>query len=311
MISAAGNFIGSSPEAASSGKFFAEDLDPRTTDEYLIGTTRELGGGWSARLHGRYRYSYNFWEDTNNDARLLFRPPATVPPTLYVPNLATVRGEIGGSTYVIAELDRSFTKYYETGLETEWRGRKGYFRGSYVWSHYYGNFDQDNTTSALANDGNIFIGSSNVADGAGRQLWDFKYGDLRGDRRHQLKLFGYYTLPWKATIGAYTIYQSGQPWERQDSEYYRALTTSLSDVNRYAEPAGSRHTDDHYQLDLNYTHDFPLGNRFNIQAKIDVFNVFDKQTGYNVQSLANSANFGREQSFYDPRRFQVAIKLEF
>lgn len=308
---ATGKFIGSSPESASSGKFFADDLDPRTTDEYLIGTTRELGSGWSARVHGRYRYSFNFWEDTNNDARQLFRPPSTVPPTLYVPNLNVVRGEIGGSTYVIAELDRSFTKYYEAGLETEWRGRNGYFRGSYVWSHYYGNFDQDNTTSALANDGNIFIGSSNIADGAGRQLWDFKYGDLRGDRRHQLKLFGYYTLPWKASIGAFAVYQSGQPWERQDVEVYRALTTSLSDVNRYAEPAGSRHTDDHYQLDLNYSHDFPLGNRFNIQAKVDIFNVFDKQTGYNVQSLANSANFGREQSFYDPRRFQVAIKLEF
>ncbi len=223
-----------------------------------------------------------------------------------------VRGEIGGSTYVIAELDRSFTKYFESGIETEWRGNGAYFRGSYVWSHYYGNFDQDNTTTALANDAAIFIGSSNIADGAGRQLWDNKYGDLRGDRRHQLKLFGYHTLPWHASVGAYAIYQSGQPWERQDVEVYRALTTSLSDTNRYAEPAGSRHTDDHYQLDLNYTHDFPLGgSRFNIQARVDIFNVFDKQTGYNVQSLANSANFGREQSFYDPRRFQVALRLEF
>lgn len=308
---ATGKFIGSSPESASSGKFFASDLDPRTTDEYLVGTTREFGGGWSGRLHGRYRYSYNFWEDTNNDARLLFRPPATVPPALYVPNLATVRGEIGGSTYVIAELDGAFTKYYETGLEAEWRGKGAYFRGSYVWSHYYGNFDQDNTSSALANDGNLFIGSSNIADGAGRQIWDNKYGNLRGDRRHQLKLFGYKTLPWRASAGAYAIYQSGQPWERQDVEVYRSLTTSLSDVNRYAEPAGSRETDAHYQLDLNYTQDFPLGNRFNIQARLDIFNVFDKQTGYNVQSLANSANFGREQSFFDPRRFQVAIKLEF
>ena len=63
-------------------------------------------------------------------------------------------------------------------------------RGSYTWSHYYGNFDQDNTTTD--NDANIFIGSSNIADGAGRQLWDFKDGDLRGDRPHLLKVYGYY-----------------------------------------------------------------------------------------------------------------------
>ncbi len=308
---AEGNFIGSSPEAASSGKFFADDLDPRSTDEFLLGTTRDIGNGWSARAHARYRYSFNFWEDTNNDARIAFNSPDGIPKELYIPNLAAYRGEVGGSSYVIAELDGAFTKYYEAGVETEWRGKNAYFRGSYVWSHYYGNFDQDNSTSALNNDGNIFIGSSNIADGAGRQLWDLKYGNLRGDRRHQLKLFGYYTLPWHASIGAYAIYQSGQPWERQDVEVYRSLTSSLSDTNRYAEPAGSHVTDDHYQLDLNYTHDFPFGKRFNVQARVDVFNVFDNQTGYDVQSLANSANFGKEQSFYDPRRFQVAVKLEF
>ena len=54
-------------------------------------------------------------------------------------------------------------------------------RGSYTWSHYYGNFDQDNSTAA--NDANVFIGSSFIGDGAGRQLWDIKDGDLRGDRR--------------------------------------------------------------------------------------------------------------------------------
>ncbi len=233
-----------------------------------------------------------------------------MPTTLYVPNLAVVRGEIGGSTYVIAELDRSFTKYYEAGLETEWRGRGAYFRGSYGGA----------TTTAISTrttpprrwpttpPSSSARRTSPTAPAASSGS---QHGDLRGDRRHQLKLFGYYTLPWHASVGAYAIYQSGQPWERQDVEVYRSLTTSLSDTNRYAEPAGSRQTDDHYQLDLNYTHDFPLGSRFNIQARVDVFNVFDKQTGYNVQSLANSANFGREQTFYDPRRFQVAIRLEF
>ncbi|MBZ0114425.1 MAG: carboxypeptidase regulatory-like domain-containing protein [Thermoanaerobaculia bacterium] len=309
---AAGNFIGSSPEAGSSGKIFDEDLNPRTTDEYMLGTTRDFGNGWTARAHGRYRYGYNFWEDTNNDARLLFDPPEGVPQELYVENLAQIRSEIGGSSYVIAELDGAFTKYYEAGREAEYRGRNSYIRGSYVWSHYYGNFDQDNAASTgLLNDSNIFIGSSFIADGAGRQVWDFKYGNLRGDRRHQLKLFGYYTLPWQASIGAYAIYQSGQPWEIHSYEPYIELTSSVSDANRYAEPAGSRTTDDHYQLDLNYTQDFPLGDRFNLQARVDVFNVFDNQTGYDIQDNEHSSNLGTPLSNYDPRRFQVALKFEF
>ena len=304
-----GNFIGQSPEAGSSGKIFDDDLNPRTTDEYLLGTTKDLGNGWTGRVHTRYRYSYNFWEDTNNNARLVYAPPEGIPQELYVPNLDAIRAEIGGSSYVIAELDGAFTKYYEAGLEAEWRNRNAYVRGSYVWSHYYGNFDQDNASTN--NDMNTFIGSSFIADAAGRQLWDFKYGDLRGDRRHQFKVFGYYSLPWHGSVGAYAIYQSGQPWELHSYEPYIALTSSTSDANRYAEPAGSHVTDDHYQLDLNYTQDFPIGDRFNIQARVDIFNVFNNQTGYNIQRQVHSANPGTAQSFFDPRKIQLAIKLEF
>ena len=307
-----GNFIGSTPEASSSGKIFQEDLKPRKTDEYMLGTTKDLGKGWTGRLHGRYRKSDNFWEDTNNNARLVFNPPPGIPQELYVPNLDAIRNEIGGSSYVIAALDGAFTKYYEAGLEAEWRGRNAYVRGSYVWSHYYGNFDQDNSAgSGTGNDSNIFIGSSNIGDGAGRQLWNFKYGDLRGDRRHQFKLYGSYQLPWKGSVGAYAIYQSGQPWEYHSYEPYISQTTSTSDSNRYAEPAGSRRTDDHYQMDLNYTQTIPTGDLFRLEARIDVFNLFDRQTGYNIQDNVHSANPGTPQTFYDPRRVQFALKLEF
>ena len=135
-------------------------------------------------------------------------------------------GSLSGSTYVIAELDGAYTRYHEVTLESEWRTSKSFVRGSYTWSRYYGNFDQDNSTTG--NDANIFIGSSNIADGAGRQLWDFKDGTLRGDRPHSLKLYGYYLLGWNASIGTYILAQSGQPWELWSYEPYRALTTSTS-----------------------------------------------------------------------------------
>jgi hypothetical protein len=300
-----GNFIGSQAVASSSGKFFDDDLDPRRIDEYILGTTRQLDRRWSARAYGRYRYGTNYWEDTNNDSRLAFDPPPGVLRELYIPDLAIVRAEIGGSSYVIAELDGAFTKYYEAALESDWRGNKTFVRGSYVWSHYYGNFDQDNTT--VGNDANIFIGSSNLADGRGAQIWDHKYGNLNGDRRHQLKLYGYYQLPWNASVGGFTFYQSGQPWEVWDRLAYTPPPST--DTIRFAEAAGSRTSDDHYQLDLNYTQDFPFGGRYNVQLALDVFNVFDKQTGYNIEPRRSSANFGRPRSFYDPRRLQLAVRL--
>jgi hypothetical protein len=265
-------------------------------------------------LNARYRYGNNFWEDTNNTARVAFRPPPGIPQEPYIPNLAQLQQGIGGSSYVIAELDGAFTKYYEAGLEVDWRAGNAFARASYVWSHYYGNFDQDNTTTA--NDASVFIGSSFVADGAGRQLWDRRYGDLRGDRRHQLKLYGYYNLPWNANIGAFGVYQSGQPWEVWDVEVYRSLTSSSSSASRFAEPAGSRRTDSHYQVDLSYSQNFKIGERFTIQLHGNVFNVTNNQTGYNIQNEVRGAsglllNFGEPREFYEPRRFQLALRLLF
>ena len=264
------------PVGSSSGKLFVPDLSPRIVNEYLAGTARQLSTRWTGRLYGRYRKSTHFWEDTNNTARVAFEPPAGIPRELYIPNLGDQLAQIGsGSTYVIADLDGSYTQYYEVTLESEWRGDKTFVRGSYTWNKYYGNFDQDDTTGAV-NDMNTFIGSSNIADGAGRQLWNFKEGTLRGDRPFLFKLYGHRQLPWRASVGAFFVAQSGQPWQMQSYEPYRILTTSTSDSNRYAEPAGSRRTDSHWQLDLNYIQNTRLKDRLNLQLALDVFNLFDK-----------------------------------
>ena len=298
------------PVGSSSGKLFVDDLTPRTIDEFLVGAARELSPRWTARLYGRYREGSHFWEDTNNNARLAFNPPPHIPRELYIPDLTAKLAQIGsGSSYVIAELDGAYTKFYEATLESEWRGRGAFVRGSYTWSHYYGNFDQDNSTAV--NDQNIFVGSSFIADGAGRQLWDLRDGDLRGDRRHMLKVYGYYGLRWNATVGAYAIAQSGQPWEAWNYELYVPLVgTSTSDTSRYAEPAGSRRSPAHWQLDLNYTQNIRV-ERVNFQVAFDLFNLFDKQTGYNYQPSVHASDFGQPRNYYDPRRLQVAARVRF
>jgi Carboxypeptidase regulatory-like domain len=309
FFDADGNLIGVDPVLSSSGKFFADDLDPRFVDEYIIGYSKQVSRSLTLKTHGRYRYAANFWEDTNNNARVAFLPPAGIPQTEYIPQLGDYRAEVGGSSYVIAELDGAFTKYYEASVEAQWRGRNAYVQGSYVWSHYYGNFDQDNSTTD--NDANAFIGSSFIADGAGRQLWDNRYGNLRGDRRHQLKVYGAYNFRWNGSAGAYAIYQSGQPWEEWNVEVYRNLTGSTSDTSRFAEPAGSRRTSSHYQLDLKYTQVFDIGSKYRIELRGDVFNLFDNQTGYNIQNKFNSADFGDPRTFFNPRRFQLGVAFLF
>jgi hypothetical protein len=298
-------------DEGSSGKLFQPDMTPRRIDEFVAGTARQISDRWSVRLFGRYREGSHFWEDTNNTARTAFdAPPHIEARGAYISNLNDQRDQIGsGSSYVIAELDDAYTKYQEVTLESEWRGARAFVRGSYTWSHYYGNFDQDNTTTD--NDANVFVGSSFLADGAGRQIWNFRDGTLRGDRPHMLKLYGYYALPWNASIGAFAFAQSGQPWEIWSYEPYIALTTSTSDTSRYAEPAGSRRSDSHAQLDLNYTQTVRLGGLFRVEIIGDLFNVFDTQTGFNIDPREHSATFQVPRDFYDPRRFQLSARIQF
>jgi len=306
----AGNYYGNTMTLSSSGKLFADGLTPRTITEYLAGTSKQFTQALTGRAYFRYRKGAHFWEDTNNNGRILFNPPAGIPRELYVPDLSAKLAQIGsGSTYVIAELDGAYTKYYEATVESEWRPKNAYLRGSFTWSRYVGNFDQDNSTTD--NDQNIFIGSSNIGDGAGRQWWAFRDGTLRGDRPASLKLYGYYQLPWHASLGAYGILQSGQPWEKWSYEPYILLTTSTSDTSRYAEKAGSRRTPTHYQVDLNYTQNLRIYRRTSVQVAIDLFNVLDKQTGYSYQPSAHSTLFGTPRLYMDPRRVQIAVRCQF
>ena len=308
-----GNVIYAEPRQGSSGKVFADNLKPRQIKEFTLGTTKYVGSDLVLRAHVRHRKASHFWEDMPNNARLTDYsgvdadgvPQHIADKGLYVDNLAEIRDEIGGSSYVIAEVDGGETKYWEASIEAEYLGENSYINASYVWSHYYGNFDQDNTTATT--DANTFIGSSNYGDGRGRYPWDYKYGTLSGDKPHKVKVYGYYTVPWDANIGAYFVFQSGKPWEAWDGSIYGYS----SGTTRYSEPAGSRRSPSHWQLDLNYTQDFKFSGDMELQFRADIFNVFDRQTGYNNNPYVSSENFGEYRNYYSPRRVQLSFNFKF
>ncbi|OKY25196.1 TonB-dependent receptor [Thalassotalea sp. PP2-459] len=307
-----GDYITDQPASGSSGKFFQEGIKPKRIDEITIGATKSVTDKLYVKGHVRHRELSHPWEDTPNNARLYgeYGPFGGVPANiaekgLYIENLAAMRDEIGGSSYVIAELDGAKNTYYEVSLEAEYSADRYFASVSYTWSHYYGNYDQDITSGA--SDGNLFIGSSNLADGIGRQLWDGKYGKLNGDKPHVFKAYGYYTTDWEANIGAYLVYQSGDVWEKWDGEVFGYA----SDTIRYAEHAGSRREASHWQMDLNYTQNFTVFDNYTVRFRADLFNVFDNQTGYNYDPFADSENFGKARDLINARRLQLSVNIGF
>src|SRR3954468_3190109 len=304
-----GNLMGVAPTSSSAGKLFVPGVKPPQMKEYILGTSQQINSRWSMRAYARHRFANHFLEDTPNNERVCMSPfgtganagnctasskptnaPTNVPHVPFIPDLAAKLNAIGSpnATYVIANLDGAFTKHYEATAESDWQGKNVFLRGSYTWSHYYGNFDQDNTSPNNTNDAARFIGSSNLGDAAGRNVWDNKYGDLRGDRRNIVKLYGAYTLPGNAPTGAFFLYQSGQPYQIEAYQPYSNFTTSTSDTARFAEPAGRRRTPSYNQTDFNYTQSFGPIRGINMQIVVDWFNVMNHQTGYDYESRANS-----------------------
>ena len=78
-----------------------------------------------------------------------------------------------GSTYVIAELDGAYTKYYEVTARVRVARRQGASSAAPTPGATT-TATSTRTTRPTANDANVFIGSSFIADGAGRQLWDYQ-----------------------------------------------------------------------------------------------------------------------------------------
>jgi len=64
-------------------------------------------------------------------------------------------------------------------------------------------------------------------------------------------------------------------------------------------------------MDLKYVQNVQLGKRYNAQIDIDFFNVFNSQTGYSIQNQFHLANYSTPRTFFDPRRFQMAFKVQF
>ena len=315
-----GDFIDAGGAPGSSGKFFADNMKPRRIDEITLGTTKMVTNELFVRSHLRYRYASHFWEDMPNDARLYGDygdfggvPDNIAAKGLYIPDLNDWRygvigdgsDAVGGSSYVIAEVDGGQTKYWEWSIEGEYQNDKWYVNASYVWSHYYGNFDQDNTTAG--NDANTFIGSSYYGDGRGRMVWDNRYGNMIGDKPHKVKVISTYTADWEGVFGAYFVFQSGEAWTAWDGTPYGYS----SGTSRFAEPAGSRRGASHWQVDLNYTQNWEFMEGYTARFRADIFNVFDKQTGYSYNPYVTSDLFGTPRQYYNPRRVQLAVGIKF
>ncbi|WP_175597232.1 TonB-dependent receptor [Peristeroidobacter soli] len=236
------------------------------------------------------------------------------------------------------------TDFYDTGTLTETRvngnllsskARRSYKALELFWN---GNWDQTfvqasytlayskgNTEGGVKSD----IGQDDTSvtqDFDYRELGVDSYGYLPNDRRHSLKVFGSYAITDELAVGTNLLVQSGRPKNclgvlypyhgevhGYGPAFFRCGTTEAGGVDGPSEPR-PRGTAGRlpwtYTIDLSfaYTPRWAEG----LTAKMDIFNILNKQEAVAVEDRAEDPATGTPASTYlVPRAFQSPREFQF
>jgi hypothetical protein len=220
------------------------------------------------------------------------------------------------STVNLSKADLNFDEakrnYTAVDLFAEHPMRNGWYgRVNYTWSRSKGN-TEGQTRSDNAQ-----------TDVAATSTWD-NYplmigadGLLPNDRKHQIKAFGFYELGPEWTVGGNLLIASGRPrscfGNRFDipdgiDDYGSVYFYCGKEVPRGS--LGRLPWDKRLDANLAYRPQILKG----LSVKVDVFNVFNKQTEqtidetYNLDGTAVSSIYGRVISYTAPRSVRLTVE---
>jgi hypothetical protein len=173
-------------------------------------------------------------------------------------------------------------------------------QASYTWAKTLGNFDNDAASNAgssdLASNGN-FANPNRAILSTGRTIYD---------RRHDLKVYGTYAVPFlDIRISGIYRFMSGAPYARAvtnfGAETYSAITV---------EPVGAHELPALNRTDLRIEKTFSIPRSARLGLYLDVFNVNNQDGPTRVNNFSGSA-FGQPRSWREPRQFRGGVRVTF
>jgi hypothetical protein len=145
--------------------------------------------------------------------------------------------------------------------------------------------------------------------------WHFenRYGYLRDHRAHRFKLNGFIYIKgdWNIAFdgsyaSAFTWEPQSYPWEIQDPSFWYGVY--------YVEPRGSREGFSAYNLDLQLSKGFTIGNRVRLVAIGSVYNTFSSENAIAVCSATFGCGAyltGEATAWSLPRSYELGFRVEF
>jgi hypothetical protein len=301
-----GALISDGPRAATTGKLIDHDLKAPYNDEWLAGYATPIGRTWSADVFFLYRNTENIIDDV----------PSTLPA-----GGPYAAANLPCSTFASCRNADAQRKYKALTVELSRRmANRWSLTASYSWSRLEGNYDLDYAAAS------VFNTSSILQDGPGVFIEEpNRYGPLREDRPHLLKLFANVEPIANLTLGGYLRVQSGSPWNARGAD-----TQSSSALNNL-EPPGSHRNPTWTNFDLLANYRVRISSRTSLVLEGRLLNAFDAQTRLTtdarqylvVNSIstppyigpysASSLNplFGSGDGYAPPRRLLLSAQFSF
>jgi hypothetical protein len=126
------------------------------------------------------------------------------------------------------------------------------------------------------------------------------------DRRHDLKVFGTYTVPlWDIRVSGIYRFMSGAPYARIVSSF-NPLTQTFA---IYVEPVGAYEVPAQSSADLRLEKTIRVGSA-SIGLYGDLFNVANRIVATRINNTSGSA-FGQVRSWSAPREFRAGLRVTF
>ena len=289
------------------------DRDTRAphTDEYSVGLDRELGQRVAVAFAFVRKDGANFigWTDIGGQYREGTR---TLNDGRSVPVLELINNT-GDRRFLLTNQDGYEMNYNGLVLVVERRRANGWQAfGSYTLSRASGLQPSSGTTAGGAQVSTI--APPPVPQGVifGRDPNDLTNarGRLPNDRPHEFRAMGSVEVPRTGMVIAASIqYFSGKPWAAT-ALVPLPQTNNQTTQRVQLEPRGSRRLSSQTLLDMRVSKSFSFGGSRHIELLLDVLNVLNDtaEEGLVSENLF-SPNFGLPNTFVDPRRAMVGLRV--
>lgn len=212
----------------------------------------------------------------------------------------------------LIEVSNDYRREY-TGLHTQlaWRAGRLNLGGSWTWSHLLGNAVGESLAS-----GSQDLNAHNYPEYK-QQSWNNPVGDLTGDTRHRVRLYGTFDLPVPPSYGALSAsvlqaWDTGNPYGARGNIDTRSYVTNPGYLTPPSATAGSDQTywytardafrtEDVFSTDLSLNYSFKIAGAVELFVSPQVLNVFNAQHVVTVdQTIENAANQPKYYTKFNP-----------